>query len=54
MHTYMMRVLMFIDILLNRPPKFYGDPIKIEEIEENAAVKKSNKINKSEIKRIYQ
>ena len=47
------RVLMFIDILLNRPPKFYGDPIKIEEIEENAAVKKSNKINKSEIKRIY-
>ena len=39
------RFLMFIDILLNRPPKFYGDTIKIEE-REDIIKDKSNKIDK--------
>ncbi|WP_300365876.1 ElyC/SanA/YdcF family protein [Brachyspira sp.] len=38
------RVLMFMDIILNKPPKFYGDIIKIEERE--ITKYKSNKINK--------
>ncbi|MEI0604499.1 ElyC/SanA/YdcF family protein [Brachyspira alvinipulli] len=42
------RALMFIDILLNRPPKFYGDTIKIEEREE-IIKDKSNKIDKASI-----
>lgn len=37
------RVLMFIDIILNKPPKFYGDIIRIEE---RTNIDKSNKINK--------
>ncbi|ADG72289.1 SanA/YdcF family protein [Brachyspira murdochii] len=40
------RALMFIDILLNRPPKFYGDIIKIEE-QQNTIINKSNKFDKS-------
>ena len=40
---------MFIDIILNRPPKFYGDTIKIEE-HENTIINKSNKFDKSKIK----
>lgn len=43
------RALMFIDIILNRPPKFYGDTIKIEE-HENTIINKSNKFDKSKIK----
>ena len=39
------RALMFMDILLNRPPKFYGDTIKIEE-REDIIKYKSNKIYK--------
>ncbi|WP_028329641.1 SanA/YdcF family protein [Brachyspira alvinipulli] len=42
------RALMFVDILLNRPPKFYGDTIKIEEREE-IIKDKSNKIDKNSI-----
>ena len=42
------RALMFIDILLNRPPKFYGDTIKIEEREE-IIKDKSNKIDKASL-----
>lgn len=42
------RALMFIDILLNRPPKFYGETIKIEE-KEDIIKDKSNKINKTSI-----
>ena len=38
------RLLMFADIIFNRPPKFYGDHIKIEEIE--IIKTKSNKLNK--------
>ena len=39
------RILMFIDIIFNKPPKFYGDIIKIEEREDIPA-DKSNKIDK--------
>ncbi|MEI0565501.1 SanA/YdcF family protein [Brachyspira pulli] len=39
------RILMFIDIIFNKPPKFYGDIIKIEEREDIPA-DKSNKIYK--------
>ncbi|MEI0479036.1 SanA/YdcF family protein [Brachyspira pulli] len=39
------RILMFIDIIFNKPPKFYGDIIKIEEREDIPA-NKSNKIDK--------
>lgn len=38
------RLLMFADILFNRPPKFYGNHIKIEERE--IIKTKSNKLNK--------
>ncbi|WP_295162149.1 ElyC/SanA/YdcF family protein [uncultured Brachyspira sp.] len=41
------RILMFADILFNRPPKFYGDTIKIEEIKDTAN-NKSNKIYKKQ------
>ncbi|ASJ22753.1 sanA protein [Brachyspira hampsonii] len=41
------RVLMFIDILLNRPPKFYGDVIKIEEREDSQTNKSNKKIDKN-------
>ncbi len=39
------RVLMYIDIIMNKPPKFYGDIIKIEE-REDTIIDKSNKIDK--------
>ncbi|MEI0564962.1 SanA/YdcF family protein [Brachyspira pulli] len=39
------RILMFIDIIFNKPPKFYGDIIKIEE-REYIPADKSNKIDK--------
>ncbi|WP_083249363.1 SanA/YdcF family protein [Brachyspira hampsonii] len=42
------RALMFIDILLNRPPKFYGDVIKIEEREDSQANKSNKKIDKNQ------
>lgn len=38
------RIIMFADIILDKPPKFYGDTIKIEEKE--ITMDKSNKINK--------
>lgn len=42
------RVLMTADIIFNKPPKFYGDNIVIEEIkEEEPANKRSNKIIKN-------
>ena len=40
---------MFLDILFNKPPKFYGDIIKIEE-REDTVIDKSNKLDKSTIK----
>ena len=45
------RALMFLDILFNRPPKFYGDIIKIEE-REDTIIDKSNKLDKSKIKKL--
>ncbi|WP_107926455.1 SanA/YdcF family protein [Brachyspira hampsonii] len=42
------RALMFIDILLNRPPKFYGDVIKIEEKEYSQTNKSNKKIDKNQ------
>ena len=45
------RALMFLDILFNKPPKFYGDIIKIEE-REDAIIDKSNKFDKSKIKKL--
>ena len=45
------RALMFLDILFNKPPKFYGDIIKIEEREDDI-IDKSNKFDKSTIKKL--
>lgn len=43
------RVLMIFDIIFNKPPKFYGDNIIIEEQKE-LANKNSNKIDKNKFK----
>ena len=43
------RVLMIFDIIFNKPPKFYGDNIIIEEKKE-LANKNSNKIDKNKFK----
>ena len=40
------RILMIFDIIFNKPPKFYGDNITIEESKESEN-KKSNKIDKN-------
>ena len=43
------RVLMILDIIFNKPPKFYGDNIIIEERKE-LVNKKSNKIDKNKFR----
>ena len=50
------RVLMIVDIIFNKPPKFYGDNIIIEEtsnmeeVSKESKNKKSNKIDKNDFK----
>lgn len=44
------RVLMILDIIFNKPPKFYGDDIIIEETLKEPENKKSNKIDKNKFK----
>ncbi len=44
------RVLMILDIIFNKPPKFYGDNITIEETFTEPETKKSNKIDKNKFK----
>lgn len=44
------RVLMILDIIFNKPPKFYGDDIIIEETLTEPKNKKSNKIDKNKFK----
>lgn len=44
------RILMILDIIFNKPPKFYGDNIAIEETSKEPTNKKTNKIDKNKFK----